>query len=115
MREGVPISNVKTLILDSSFEFEVKKDNNHLWKVKDDLLIDVEISSQYEGILEYCISSIMVDGYIDLREENPETLESALKSQLGFNVSIYALKQDDKLTPRALELKRRLLDVFERK
>lgn len=115
MQEGNPTATVKTLLLDSSFEFEVKQDNNRTWKLKDGLSLVVETSSEYEGIiLEYCIPAISVDGYIDLREESLESLESTLKSQLSFEISTYALAEDDKLAPKAIELKKKLLDVFER-
>lgn len=115
MQEGIPITTIKSLALDSSFEFEVKRDDNQIWKIKDGLSLVVETSNEYEGILEYSIPAISVDGYIDLREDDLKTLESTLKSQLGLDISIYALEQDDKLAPRALELKKILLDVFERK
>lgn len=113
MQEGT--TTIKTLVLDSSFEFEVKRDDNQIWKIKDGLSLVVETSNEYEGILEYNIPAISVDGYIDLREDDLKTLESTLKSQLGLDISIYALEQDDKLAPRALEFKKILLDVFERK
>ena len=115
MQEANPIITKKNLFLDSNFEFKVKKDNNKLWKLRDGLTLNVEFSSQYEGILEYNIPAIMVDGYIDLREEHPDTIESTLKSQFGFEISTYALEIDEKLSPKALELKKKLLEFFERK
>lgn len=115
MQEGIPTSVVKTLTLDSSFEFRVEQDNNQTWKIKDGLSLVVETSSEHEGILEYCIPAISVDGYLDLREDHLESLESTLKSQLGFEISTYALAEDGKLSPKAIELKKKLLDVFERK
>jgi len=115
MQEANPIVATKILTLDSTFEFEVKKDCNKIWKLKDGLTLDVELSSQYEGILEFTIPTIASDGYIDLREENPETIESALKTQFGFEIAVYALERDEKLSPKALELKRKLLEFFERK
>ena len=115
MQEGNPIATVKTLLLDSSFEFGVREDNNQIWKLKDGVSLVVETSSEYEGILEYRIPAISVDSYIDLREESLKSLESTLKGQLSFEISTYALAEDDKLSPKALELKKKLLDVFERK
>lgn len=114
MQEGNPTATVKTLTLDPSFEFRVKQDNNQAWKLKDGVSLVVETSSEYEEILEYCIPAISVDGYIDLREESLESLESTLKSQLSFEISTYALAEDGKLSPKAIELKKKLLDVFER-
>lgn len=115
MQEDTSIATIKTLVLDSSFEFGVREDTNQTWKIKDGLSLVVETSSEYEGILEYCIPAISVDSYIDLREESLESLESILKSQLSFEISTYALAEDDKLTPKSLELKKKLLEVFERK
>ena len=114
MQEGTPTAAIKTLTLDSSFEFNVKKDDNKIWKLKDGLTLAVELRSEFDGILEFNIPAIMSDGYVDLRDKL-ETVESVLKDQLGFEISIYALEKDEKLTPKAVEKKRKLLEVFERK
>ena len=114
MQEGTPTVAIKTLTLDSSFEFNVKKDDNKIWKLKDGLTLVVELRSEFDGILEFSIPTIMSDGYVDLRDKL-ETVESVLKDQLGFEISIYALEKDEKLAPKAVEKKRKLLEVFERK
>ncbi len=114
MQEGTPTVAIKTLTLDSSFEFNVKKDDNKIWKLKDGLTLVVELRSEFDGILEFNIPVIMSDGYVDLRDKL-ETVESVLKDQLGFEISIYALEKDEKLVPKAVEKKRKLLEVFERK
>ena len=105
---------IKTLALDSSFEFNVKKDDNKIWKLKDGLTLVVELRSEFDEILEFSIPTIMSDGYVDLRDKL-ETVELVLKDQLGFEISIYALEKDEKLAPKAVEKKRKLLEVFERK
>ena len=114
MQEGTPTTAIKTLTLDSSFEFKVKKDDNKIWKLKDGLTLVVELRSEFDGILEFNIPVIMSDGYVDLRDKL-ETVESVLKDQLGFEISTYALEKDEKLTLKAVEKKRKLLEVFERK
>ena len=114
MQEGTPTTAIKTLTLDSSFEFNVKKDDNKIWKLKDGLTLVVELRSEFDGILEFNIPVIMSDGYVDLRDKL-ETVESVLKDQLGFEISTYALEKDEKLTLKAVEKKRKLLEVFERK
>ena len=114
MQEGTPTVAIKTLALDSSFEFNVKKDDNKIWKLKDGLTLVVELRSEFDEILEFSIPTIMSDGYVDLRDKL-ETVESVLKDQLGFEISIYALEKDEKLAPKAVEKKRKLLEVFERK
>ena len=114
MQEGTPTVAIKTLALDSSFEFNVKKDDNKIWKLKDGLTLVVELRSEFDEILEFSIPTIMSDGYVDLRDKL-ETVELVLKDQLGFEISIYALEKDEKLAPKAVEKKRKLLEVFERK
>ena len=114
MQEGTPTAAIKTLTLDPSFEFNAKLDNNKIWKLKDGLTLVVELRSEFDGILEFNIPAIMSDGYVDLRDKL-ETVESVLKGQLGFEISTYALEKDEKLDPKAVEKKRKLLEVFERK
>ena len=114
MQEGTLMAVIKTLTLDSSFEFNAKLDDNKIWKLKDGLTLVVELRSEFDGILEFNIPAIMSDGYVDLRDKL-ETVESVLKGQLGFEISTYALEKDEKLDPKAVEKKRKLLEVFERK
>ena len=114
MQEGTPTAAIKTLTLDSSFEFNTKLDDNKIWKLKDGLTLVAELRSEFDGILEFNIPAIMSDGYADLRD-GIETVESVLKGQLGFKISTYALEKDEKLDPKAVEKKRKLLEVFERK
>jgi len=114
MQEGNSIPTIKTLILDSNFEFDVNDNTLEVWKLKDGKTLEIKLSEQFNEILEFTIPYLEIDGYIDLREKNI-TVESELKRQFEFEIENYALEKDEQLTEKAIELKKKLLDLFERK
>lgn len=110
MEESSSSEAKKILTLDSTFEVETEDSN--VWKLKDGSTLDVELCGHYEGIIEFSIPALMIESYIDLRDE---TINLALKNQLKFEIETYISEKDEKLTPKAAKLKTKLLELFERK
>lgn len=106
---------IKTLTLDSSFEFVVDDNSSDVWKLRDGMTLAVELHQQYDNVIEFSIPELKVESYADLREGSSETLRLALERHLALEISEYALEEDEKLTPKALEHKQKILSMFERK
>lgn len=109
IKDRVPTES--KLILDKTFEIPVSGD---IWHLKKSERLEIAYAFPYEGIVEFSIPELKIESYADLRGSSPETLKTAVRDQLSFEISEYILACDIDLTENALKLKDKLLEKFEK-
>ena len=107
--ESFDSKTAKTMFLDSSFAVDLD-DGLGTWKLKPGKKLEVVLCNQCGNIIEFSIPYLKVESYIDLRDE---TIDKALRQQISIELSAYALEDDAKMTSKAIELKNKLLELFE--
>lgn len=105
----------KILKIDSSFVVKVQDHDSRktAWHLKSGKTLEVEWLDAYDGnVIEFEIKVLGLESYVDLRDRT-DTLEDSVRSLLSSSLGSYACEEDSKLTTKALELKEKLLELFE--